>query len=135
MANILEYQQKELDALGENKVEASLNLHRKQLNETSTQALDIIQSSLPDAPLKEVISAYDVTRKHLNIIDGRSDNQTINVFIPPPELQQHYSLADEIKAQIIEDTKCQIIEQPTPPKKSPSTKPKKKLPETTTASV
>lgn len=129
MKSIVDYQKDELDALGEDKITNSLNLHRKKLDKTTDIALDLIASSLPDAPLREVIAAYDVTRKHLNVIDGRSESQTVNIFVPPKELQQHYSLAEEIKAQIIEDTKCQNSN------KSVSTKHRLKSPQTATASA
>jgi len=129
MNQITDYIKPELDALGDNKIEASLSLHRKKLSKTSELALDIMTEELPNAKLKDVVTVYDITRKHLNTIDGRSESQTLNIFMPPPELQARYSLAEEIKAQIIETEQCKKSQN-----KLISTPPKLKSPKTTTAS-
>lgn len=139
MANITEYLKPQVEALGENKIEASIAMHREKLSSITEKAAAIIEDNLPDATFKDVITAYDVTRKHLNIIDGRSDNQTVNIFVPPPELAAQYSLADEIKARIIEEAQCQQTNNQSPPqdsepKEQSSTRRKQKSPAPATVS-
>ena len=104
MQNIHEIQRKEIEALGDNPIEASMRIHRNKLERTSTDALNLLHKDLSTATVDQRVKIYDTTRKHLNVIDGISGGDTTNnIIIIPGELANDYT--KEIAA---------IIQQPIP---------------------
>ena len=102
---LTDFQQEELDALGDDPVKASLMMHRNALEKTSDRALNQLDSQLETMTPSETIKLHDSTRKHLNIIDGRhQENQQNNFFILPGELAQGITnrLDEELKEQLNE---------------------------------
>ena len=86
--NITDIQKKDIEALGDSPVQMAMKIHRDKLEKTSNEALDSIKQDLPHATTGEKVKIYDVTRKHLNIIDGihNDSGQNNNIIIIPGEL-------------------------------------------------
>lgn len=107
--NIKELQEKRLAALGEDPVKKSLELHRDKLDKVSNKALESLDEGLEEASVDQAAKVYDITRRHLNTLDGRSETTQQNLIIIPGESAKKYDLSEEI-AQQIEETKTMVIE-------------------------
>ena len=115
---LTDFQKEELDALGDDKVKASLNLRKESLEKTSDKALKQLDEQLETANITETVKVFDSTNKQINVMNGIQDiTLQIPLFIPG-ELAQHYDLEGEIKQQLKQshDTK-QTTKKPTTTRK------------------
>lgn len=115
---LTDFQKEELDALGDDKVKASLNLRKESLEKTSDKALKQLDEQLETANITETVKVFDSTNKQINVMNGIQDiTLQIPLFIPG-ELAQHYDLEGEIQQQLKQshDTK-QTTKKPTTTRK------------------
>jgi len=111
---LTDFQKDEIDALGDDPVKASLNMHRKKLDKFSNKALDKLDTELDTATYADTIKAYAATRGGLDKIDGR-DGITLQIpLLVPPELAQHYDIEGAI-AQQLETSTNENKQSNTPP--------------------
>jgi len=101
---ITDNQQAALAELGDNPIQASLNKHRTNLDKTSSKALNKLTEALDTdtATVDQTAKIYDITRKHLNVLDGRSDGTAQNIIIMPSEFtnQTQQAIEGEVLAQL-----------------------------------
>lgn len=98
----------QLKELGDDPIQKSLNKHRSDLERVSNQSLTQIEHSLPEATVDQAVKVYDVTRKHLNTLDGRADTSQQLIVVIPGELAVHHDLQGEIDQQLKEKKTKQL---------------------------
>jgi len=81
-------------------VQESLNMHRNKLERVSDMAVDKMEEEVPTASLGDTVKVYDITRKHLNTLDGRQSSEAATIAVIPGELAARFSLDNEINDQL-----------------------------------
>ncbi len=117
--NITDIQKEEMDKLSEDPkgaIQASLNMHRKKLEKITEMAADKLHESINTATVDQTVKIYDTTRKHLNVLDGRTDTTQASIIVIPQVLINREDPNKKLK-NISEDNIIEVETEKKPIKK------------------